>query len=297
MSDSLIGSIFGLSCAVIWSLTVILYKGVSERLSPNIFNFTKNSIAFILLAITILVINGPELEKISSKDFYYLFISGFIGLGAADSLFLYCLKKIGAGWMAIVETAYTPFVFIFSYFLLSEDISAKEATGVFIIVGSLLLISLEERRGILVSRSDFLKGIAAGVASLALVAFGVVLTKVSLANVSLLYAVELRLLGGVLACIFLLLLRPSKLKIEFNQLTNYPSKTKLIAISIFGTYLTLILWVGGFKYQKATIVAVLNQTSTLFTLLASIVFLKEQLTPLKLLVACLAISGVIITIF
>ena len=296
MSDTVLGSLFGLSCAVVWSLTVLLFKGVTEKISPNIFNFTKNFIALIFLTLTILIFDRGRIESVGTLPFFYLFVSGFVGLGFADSLFLYCLKKVGAGWMAIVETAYTPFVFLFSLVLLAESISIREAVGVIIIIGALLMINLESNSDKSFADKDFAVGIAAGILSLLLVAFGVVLTKVALAEVSLFYAVEIRLIGGVLGTAMLLLLRRPHLAREIQEIKNFPSKSKLIAISLFGTYLTLLLWIGGFKYQKATITAVLNQTSTVFTLFASVIFLKEKLTKTKVVVSVLAFIGVIITI-
>lgn len=297
MDESLLGSLFGLSCAVVWSITVLLFKNVTRSLNPNMFNLIKNTIALMALAFTILVLDGQFFFRVARQDFLNLFFSGLIGLGIADLLFLYCLKKVGAGWTAVVETSYTPFVFLFSLVLLSESISQQEAFGAVIIVGALFFVSFEKSFDKNVSKTDFGLGIAAGIASLFLVAFGVVLTKLSLDSVPLLHAVEIRLLGGVIMPLVILLARPNRIKKDLMQVLEYPNKAKLFWISMVGTYLTLILWVAGFKFQKATITAVLNQTSTVFTLIASAMIFKEKITRTKLWISGLAIIGVIITIF
>ena len=94
MDESLLGSLFGLSCAVVWSITVLLFKNVTRSLSPNMFNLIKNTIALMALAFTILVLDGQFFFRVARQDFLNLFFSGLIGLGIADLLFLYCLKKL-----------------------------------------------------------------------------------------------------------------------------------------------------------------------------------------------------------
>lgn len=295
MSEENLGSLFAISCAVIWSLTVILYKGVTNHLGANAFNLVKNTIALVLLTLTIFLVGDYSFKAITAYDFWLLFASGVIGLGFADALFLTCLKKVGAGWMAIVETAYTPFVFILAFSFLGESITWNELIGMSVIIVSLLFMNF----GLKLKRTDdyaeFRQGILAGILSLFLVAGGVVMTKYSLGRVSLLYAVEIRLLGGVLACLVILFCRKNW-RLQLKDIALYPSRSQLFWISVIGTYLTLILWVAGFKYQKASIVAVLNQTSTIFTLFASVIFLKESLSKRKLIAGVCAFCGVVVTV-
>lgn len=298
MNENL-GAVFGLGCALIWTITVLLFKSVSDKMSPYVFNLIKNTLACFMLVITILLSGDNLLSGLTLVDFGCLFLSGFLGLGLADNLFLSSLKKIGAGWIAVVETAYTPFVFIFSLLILGETINGRESLGVVTIVASLVFVSLHSKKNIADNQADsgeFKKGLYIGFTSLVFVALGVVLTKFGLANVDLIQAVFIRVLGGVIFC---LMYTFSSKRLLYNALDEYKRfnpKVSLVGISFVGTYLTLILWVAGFKFEKATVVAVLNQMSTVFTLIASAVILKERLTKVKVFACCLAFLGVVLTI-
>ena len=54
----------------------------------------------------------------------------------------------------------------------------------------------------------------------------------------------------------------------------------------------MFIWLAGYKYTEASIAGVLNQTSTLFTVLLAAVFLKEPLNLWKAVGAVLAFGGV-----
>jgi drug/metabolite transporter (DMT)-like permease len=58
----------------------------------------------------------------------------------------------------------------------------------------------------------------------------------------------------------------------------------------------MILWIAGYKYNDATVTAVLNQTATLFTVLFAALFLKEKLTTKILFATGIAVAGVLLMI-
>src|SRR5262245_31077974 len=61
--------------------------------------------------------------------------------------------------------------------------------------------------------------------------------------------------------------------------------------AFFGTYLSLIRWLDGFKYSRAGTAAILNQTSTVFIVLFASIFLQEPLTRTKLLAVAMPFTG------
>ena len=63
-----------------------------------------------------------------------------------------------------------------------------------------------------------------------------------------------------------------------------------------GTYVSILLWIGSFKYAPANIAALLNQTSTVFIILLAAVFLREPLTKRVGLAVLLAASGALLVL-
>ena len=54
-------------------------------------------------------------------------------------------------------------------------------------------------------------------------------------------------------------------------------KTMIYFASFLSTYVALVLWVAGYKYNKASVAAALNQTSTIFTVIFAALILKEKI--------------------
>ena len=58
----------------------------------------------------------------------------------------------------------------------------------------------------------------------------------------------------------------------------------------------LFCWLAGFKYAKAGVVALLNQTSTILIVVFAALFLKEPLTRLKVLAVIIAVIGAMLVL-
>jgi drug/metabolite transporter (DMT)-like permease len=63
-----------------------------------------------------------------------------------------------------------------------------------------------------------------------------------------------------------------------------------------GNYLAMLLWIGGFKYNSASVASILNQTATLFTVVLAVVFLGEKLTGRKLVAVALGFVGSVLVL-
>jgi drug/metabolite transporter (DMT)-like permease len=61
-----------------------------------------------------------------------------------------------------------------------------------------------------------------------------------------------------------------------------------------GSYVAMLLWLGGFKWASASIAAVLNQLSSIFTMILARVVLLEPVTPRRALGAAVAVGGAVL---
>ena len=95
-----------------WALAVVMMKWVGEKVHPVVLNLFKNTLGAILIGFTLIVIGEPLISPgfVAREDYTRLIISGIIGIGLADILFLHSLNIIGAGISALVNTVYSPFV-------------------------------------------------------------------------------------------------------------------------------------------------------------------------------------------
>ena len=132
-----------LSSAVFWALAVVMMKRVGEKIHPVALNLFKNATGAILIGITLFIIGEPLIntEFVTREDYIRLIASAIIGMGLADIIFLHSLNIIGAGISALVGTVYSPFVILFAYLLLGEQLSAIQFLGGGLIIGAILFAS------------------------------------------------------------------------------------------------------------------------------------------------------------
>jgi drug/metabolite transporter (DMT)-like permease len=122
------------------------------------------------------------------------------------------------------------------------------------------------------------------------VAFGIVMVKPVLGTVSVVWATLVRLAGGTLALVLLVPFLRNRRAI-LKPLADRANWKALVPASFFGSYLSLIMWMGGMKYAKASVAAVLNQLNTIFIVIIAAIFLKERLTGWKIAAVVLAFLG------
>jgi drug/metabolite transporter (DMT)-like permease len=63
-----------------------------------------------------------------------------------------------------------------------------------------------------------------------------------------------------------------------------------------GTYVSMSLFILGMKLAPVTTAALLNQTSTIFTLILAAIFLKEPLTARKVAAILLGFAGAFLSV-
>ena len=172
------GEIFSLYSAVFWALAVVMMKKVGEKVHPVALNLFKNTLGAILIGLTLIVIGHPIIYPgfVAREDYIRLIASGIIGIGLADIIFLHSLNIIGAGISALVDTVYSPFVILFAYLLLGEQLSAIQFLGGGLIIGAILFASAK-LQPIPINRSRLKYGIMLSVIAIAMMAFSIVLIK------------------------------------------------------------------------------------------------------------------------
>jgi drug/metabolite transporter (DMT)-like permease len=152
------------------------------------------------------------------------------------------------------------------------------------------VVSSKRSFDIAIPRSQFWAGCLSGAGAMATVSFAIVMVKPVLGSYPLIWVATIRLAGG-LAILLLLLAFQRDRKMVYRVFTPRPEWKWMAGGTFFGTYLSLITWLGGFKYSQAGRVALLNQTSTVFIVLFAAIFLKERLTPVKLFAVAMAFTG------
>ncbi len=290
-----LGETFALVTALAWGMAVILFKKSGESVHPIALNTYKNILAFSLFFITMLIMGESLIRPGPAKDYWLLILSGALGIGIADTLFFKCLNLIGAGMTAIVDCLYSPFIISLSILWLGESFTFIQVVGVVLVLSAVLAATHKKGRG-KISRRDFLLGLLYGVLAMGTNAVGIVMIKPLLEQSPLLWATEIRLIGGLIILLIVFLFHPQRKKIAFSAIGG-KGWLYTLSGSFLGAYVAMILWLAGMKYAQASTAAALNQTSNIFIFILAAIFLKEPLNIIKSVSIVLAVIGVLLITF
>ena len=279
--------------AVFWALEVVMMKRVGEKIHPIAINQFKNATSVILISMTLYIIGEPLINPgfVTREDYIRLIASAIIGMGLADIIFLHSLNIIGAGISALVGTVYSPFVILFAYLLLGEQLSAVQFFGGGLIIGAILFSSVKLQH-IPVDRKRLKYGIMLSIIAIAMMAFAIVLIKPVLNKFQgdvgkQLWFTGFRLIPGFIIpfLIFSYKNRSTDLISPFKDKKIWPY---LLIAAFFSTYLGMSSWIIGMSLTKASTASILNQTATIFILIFARFFLNEPITKRR-------VSAILIT--
>ena len=292
----LLGETLALSAAITWAIALVLFKRCGDSIPPVALNLFKSTIGIALLAVTLLAMGEglSVLAPFQREDIYILIISGVLGIALADTIFLYALNLVGVGIISIVDCAYSPFAILFAFLMFSEKLTLYHYLGGGLILAGVFLSSRHPPPAGR-TRREITLGVLLSLVAMAMVTGGIVYAKpvLEVAGFPLLWATMIRLLFGTVALALLALASPRR---RIHWAAFRPANVWWLSVpaSILGAYLSMVCWVGGFKYASASVAAILNQTSVVFALLLATWVLKEALTRRKLLAIVVALSGLVL---
>ena len=291
------GVFSALMAAFCWSVAVIIFKSASKFLSPLLIVVLKNSIAvFCFIAFFVLFDIPFWVSGLGQTDYYKIIISGVLGMGIADILFIRALSKIGANRVAIINCFEPGVVYFFSIILLGSFLTTVQLLGFFIVVVALLIISYEKDELEIDPKIKNL-GMLTQIFAVILSSFGIVLIKPVLLKLNMsisqqLWVTFFRLLPGFIFTWFLFLFQKNKIQL-LVPLKIKSVTLKIIVASGLGTFLALSFWIIGYaNIKKPPVASILGQTSILFIIVLSYFFLHEKISKTKFVAMIFAVCGV-----
>ena len=290
-----LGEFFSVACALAWAIAVILFKRSGESLGPFALNLFKNALTLPLMLATAWLMPGPAWPDFPPAAIGLMLLSGLIGIGIGDTLYFRALNQIGAARLGIAGMLYSPFVILLSMLFLGERLDARQWLGIGAVLSGVVLVNRPDRMAPKISRED-LRGVLHAVAAIGLMAVGIVMAKPLLEAWDFLWGVTLRLVGGLLGQLLMVAWRgsASSLCAEYRKVSHWPF---IVGGALMGTYVSMLLWLAGYKYTLASVAAVLNETAAIFILLLAAMFLNDRLRGVQLAGTAVAIAGVALVVW
>jgi len=144
----MIGELAALGAAVSWAIAPILYRMAlsdTKPVSANIVRLVTNAAVLV----TVLVGFGlvGVLVGLPSWVLAVVIISGVLGLGVGDTLYLFGLKSLGVSRAVPLAASYPLFSLVWAVFLLGQPLSMTTLVGAAVILAGIWLLSSQRVPG------------------------------------------------------------------------------------------------------------------------------------------------------
>lgn len=312
-----LGETLSILSAAAWAVGVILYRQLVRDLPPMTLGLLKNSLVLLMLLPVlplVPVLHGGGLPAMSLQEVALALGSGLLGIALADTLYFTALARLGAGRMGVIGNSYSPLVILLSVVFLGERLGLWQMAGFVLVMAGVMVIA---RRPATAAGHDghtslplaprpmlpaeitaapaptpHLTAVLLGLGSIALMAVAIVMIKPVLEAQPLGWVTLLRLIGAIGGLLLIAALRG-----QLRQLLPGGRRVDwklLLAAAFIGQFLSMLLWLGGYKYTLASIAAILNETASIFIVLMAWLWLREPLGLRGALGVSLTLGGVVL---
>jgi drug/metabolite transporter (DMT)-like permease len=178
----MIGELAALSAAVSWAIAPTLYKKALLKTTPisaNIFRCVSN---VLILTLALFAIGGfSTLAMLPPEILAIVALSGIIGLGLGDTLYMFGLKSVGVSRAVPLAATYPLFSLLWSI-LLGEALALSAVVGALVILFGIWLLSSQRTSGKFLDSRVLTKGVVASLATAILWSVSVTLMDVAVSH-------------------------------------------------------------------------------------------------------------------
>lgn len=282
-----LGELAAFMASVALTVTALCFDVAAKRIGSLTLNVLRLTLATVMFALTCLIIRG-ELIPFSAglETWFWLGLSGLAAYFLGDLFFFQAYVDIGARLTQMVLAVLPLMSAVLGFFVLGERISFRGLLGMFLVVGSIVLVVANPRKGQKAARQDKTeappatvnprrrRGILCAVLAAAGQAVGFIFSKLGMTSIDPLGATQIRIMSG-LAGFLVLIILTGKFRKCFSAFRDLNTLKFMVAGSFFGPFLGGLLSLVGMQRTSAGI------ASTLISLVPIMILLPERLIHKK----------------
>ncbi|MFN4111150.1 MAG: DMT family transporter [Ignavibacteria bacterium] len=138
----MLGEFFALITAILWSMTSLFFASAVVRIGSVQLNVTRQLIALFLLT-SLIILTGVNFN-LKPEQYFYLSLSGIVGLTFGDSFLFLAYREIGARISMLVMSLSPAIAALLAYFFLFEKISLIGIIGICITLTGIMIVVYEK---------------------------------------------------------------------------------------------------------------------------------------------------------
>jgi len=293
----MMGEFAALGAALSWTVSALLYGKAlsgSKPVSANIVRLTLTSAVLVLF----IVVTGMlgVLSDLPVNVAFFAGVSGIIGLGLGDTLYMVSLKMIGVARAVPVTCTYPLFNLVWVAIFTGEPVTWSVVLGAVVIVLGIWLLSLQGEKGeFQYSRSVLRKGLLVAIATALLWSVSIALMGLAVKetpNLSDAFAINtVRVLTiGVAFAISAPIVDRQRGFLKMRKRTV----ATLVAGGIVALGLGWFLLTYSFIFTSESRAVPISSATPLFSTVAGIMLLHEKVNAKNILGSIIIVAGIFI---
>jgi len=291
----MIGELAALGAAISWTFSAILYRQALQQTKPISANIIRLSCTSAILLVFLIAIGKlGVLTNLSANVAVLAAVSGIIGLGLGDTLYMLSLKLVGVARAVPITCTYPLFGLLWTVVFSGEDITFGIVFGTIAIVVGIWFLSYEKEEGpTTLKRPILVKGAAAALATALLWSVSISMMDLAVEETpSLDQALVVNVMRASMIGLLLLVFSPiidrghGFLKVSRKTVATLITGG-LVALGLGWFFLTF-----SFTETMASRAIPISSTTPLFSALASVILLHEKVTARNLVGSIVVVAGI-----
>ena len=144
MDPNLIGETAAIVTACLWTINSILFASAGKKIGSLSVNAYRILMAVGFLGITHIIFLGSLLPTASSEQWFWIGLSGIVGLGIGDFGLFAAFVIIGPRRSVLIMSLSPIFAALGAYFILGEILSPLIITGIAVTLIGVIIVILEK---------------------------------------------------------------------------------------------------------------------------------------------------------
>lgn len=290
-----IGEIAALSTALCWAVTATSFEHSAKKIGSMNLNLMRLLLGLLFLSTFTFLTRGFVLPTdASTSGWFWLLLSGFVGIVLGDLLLFEAFVRIGSRISMLIYASVPPLSGIMAYLFLHESMSMIQIFGMFVtLVGIASVILVSEKESGKVSFSHPVAGILLAFGGAFGQAAGYIIGKFGMSNYDPFSATQIRLIAGIIGFSILFTVRGHwpKFKAAFKRKDALASLT---LGSFFGPFLGISLSLYAVQRINPGVASTLTSITPILLIPYAFFIKKEKVTLKELIGTLITLSGVAI---
>jgi DME family drug/metabolite transporter len=291
----MIGELAALGAALSWTVSAMLYRKALSEAKPFAANILRLACtSAILLMFLILIGKSGVLTSLPADIVVLASVSGIIGLGFGDTLYMISLKLVGVARAVPITCTYPLFNLLWAVLLAREPITVSSIFGAATIVIGIWLLSREDEKGIeRVQKKILMRGFVLALATAIMWSVSITMINMAVKDAQTLDQALVVNTIRVAAIAVFLLVSTIVVRRDLGFL-KVPRKTlvELVAGGIVALGLGWFFLTYSFVEILESRAVPISSTTPLFSTFAGIALLREKVTMKTAVGSMIIVTGI-----